>query len=163
MTSLVQPAACRTLAACVLFAGATVWAVEHPDFSRYQVILDRAPFGATTGGADAQVQPNFATRFAFVGLVKTQGSGPLMAMVQDKEANRTHFLVEGAMITNAGVQVVRIERDPSKVVLQQGLETATLAYTPGGGGSPTTMAPQPSGPTAPTMGRRRIPFMRGGN
>jgi hypothetical protein len=136
---------------------------DHPDFGRYQVIVDRAPFGANAGAPEAEAQPNFAARYGFIGLVKTQGAGPLLAMVQDKERNKNYFLAEGETIPNESVKVLHIERSPSKLVLQQGLETATLAYLPTGSAPPmTTAPPQPPGPAAPPVGRRRIPFMRGG-
>ena len=159
MSARIRYAVWLVLATSVL----PVCLADHPDFGRYQVILDRAPFGASAGAAEAEVQPNFAARYAFIGLVKTKEAGPLLAMIQDKERNRNYFLAEGDAIPNESVKVLHIERTPSKLVLQQGLETATLAYLPAGSAAPMAAPPQPTGPAAPMVGRRRIPFIRGGN
>lgn len=154
--------------ACVLPVCVSRAATESQDFSRYQVIIDRAPFGVTTGpGPVPDAQPPFSARFTFVGLVKTEGDGMLRAIVQDKERNRSYFVAENETIPNDTVKIVRIEHSPSKIVLQQGLETATLSYQAGGAvaaPSPAVGTPQqPGQPSAPVSGRRRIPFQRGGN
>jgi hypothetical protein len=152
-----------TLAACV-----GVSAVEQGGFARYQIIIDRAPFGVTAGGPVAEAQPGFSTRYTFVGLVKTESSGTLLAIIYDKDKNRSYFLAEGETIPNENVKLVRIERStPSnKIVLQQGLESATLSYQPAGtaptAASPSPGAPPPAQQPGQVPGRRRIPFMRGG-
>jgi hypothetical protein len=141
------------------------------EFSRYQIILDRSPFSPPAGSVDTP-QPGFATRFSFIGTAKTNDAEPLMAIIQDKEANnRIYFKTEGDSM--GAVSIVSIGQSPgAKLVLKQGLETATLtletkasvgaaplpsAPTPGAnplllGGQPTSGAP---------AGVRRIPFRRG--
>jgi hypothetical protein len=151
--------------ACALSAGVSGAATEQEGFARYQVILDRSPFGAPVGpGSASEAPPPFSTRYAFVGVVKTASSGALLAIIQDRERNRPYFVAEGETIPNESVKLVRIEHSPSKIVLQQGLEVATLAYQPAGAGvaSAPSGVPQPAQPSAPVLGRRRIPFMRGG-
>ena len=142
------------------------------DFARYQVIVDRAPFGAMgTTSADVP-QPSFSTRFTFIGTAK-EGDKPLMAIVMDKEGKNVHFVAAGDKI--GAVTVVKIEkldRAPVKLVLRQDLEIATLlmdSKTAGSGAPPAMDAPppqlmqpgQPPIPGAPQPGARRFPFARG--
>jgi len=157
----------------VLSTGVTQQAADTHNFSRYQIIVDRSPFGAPAAGADIP-QPNFAARFSFIGMAKLSDSQPLMAIIQDKESNnRIYFKSAGDTI--GGVAVVSVEKSPvAKLVLKQALETATLTLeTKGSGGRPLppSMArgqpmppPPPSQRNEPNVspGSRRIPFLRGG-
>jgi hypothetical protein len=141
------------------------------DFSRYQIILDRSPFSPKEGAADAP-QPPFASRFSFIGTAQTNEEARVMAILQDKEANnRIYFKTEGETI--GAVTVVSISQSPgAKVVLKQGLETATLSLeTKATVGAPGSSAPAPAanpllpgGQPMPGMPSpvRRIPFRRGG-
>jgi hypothetical protein len=165
--------------AVVLAARAIGATDEAHDPDRYKVIIDRTPFCASAGAA-AAAQPNFATRFAFVGVVSTTEDNRPLAIIQDKEQNnRIYFKAEGETIDT--VKVVKIEQSdqsPSKLVLRQGLEEATLAYQARAGGpspapvpgmaqpmpgtvAPATVAPGTFVRTQPAT--RRIPFRRGGN
>jgi hypothetical protein len=136
------------------------------DFSRYQIILDRSPFGPPPGSADTP-QPSFASRFSFIGTEKTNDNDPVTAIIQDKEANnRIYFKTEGE--TFGAVTIVSIGQSPgAKLVLKQGLETATLTLeTKASVGAapppPAPGAPMPGQPTpAAPAGVRRIPFRRG--
>ena len=163
-------AACaRGMSLCGTFARATD---GTRDFARYQVILDRAPFGAMAGAAVDVQQPSFSTRFTFIGTAK-EGDKPLMAIVMDKEGNRVRFVAAGDKI--GAVTVVKIEKvdkAPAKLVLKQDLEVATLlmdSKAAGSGASPAmeVSPPQPMQPGQPPMpgaaqpGARRIPFARG--
>ena len=141
------------------------------DFSRYKVIIDRAPFCASASAA-AAAQPNFANRYAFVGMVSTTEDNRPLAIIQDKEQNnRIYFKAEGDTIDN--VKVVKINQSPAKLELQQGLEVATLSYQAHAGGPLPVLVPgmaQPTPGIAATPGTfartqpvpRRIPFRRGG-
>jgi hypothetical protein len=89
-----------------------------------------------------------------------------MAVLQDKEANnRIYFKTEGETI--GAVTVVSISQSPgAKVVLKQGLETATLSLetkaTVGAPGPAPAVNPMPGQPaTSVPTGVRRIPFRRG--
>jgi len=134
---------------------------ESHDLGPYQVIIDKSPFGAVPGLASADVQPDFATRFILVGIVDSNGvENALQAIIMDKQKNITHFTAEGETIDE--VKVLHIEDKPPKVVIQRGLETATLTFpehAPALGGAPS----QPGGPGyAPPNRFQRIPFRRGG-
>ena len=154
----------------LLVAGRVV-AAESQDFARYQIIVDRAPFGAVTAAGVPDAVPNFAQRFQLVGIVTSTGL-PVAAeaVLSDKEANnRALFKAEGEMI-EGGVKVVRIQdalTSKAKVVLQFGLETATLTFAERQN-TPTAGTPQPGQPPQPPGGVPgrppivgRIPFRRG--
>ena len=140
------------------------------DSGRYQIIVDRAPFGQmVVGGPDSQ-QPPFATRFTFVGTAQLDPDKPVMAIIMDKEGNHVHFKAEGDTIGNISVvSIEKADKGTTKLVLKQGLETATLllepktagGVAPPGGGQPGQPGQPPtSQPNQPAL--RRIPFRRGG-
>ena len=159
----------------MLSTGVPPPATDTHSFDRYKIIVDRAPFGAMTGSAADTQQPNFATRFNFIGTAKLSESQPLMAIIQDKEAkDRTYFKSVGDTI--GGVTIERIDKSPTaKLVLKQGLETATLTLetkmgtgrslppsaSAAAGNQPAPQAGQPPA-AVPPQGPRRIPFLRGG-
>lgn len=174
-----RPRAFRDLtAACVLVMGARAGVIHAAegthDFSRYQIILDRAPFGQMSAADAAAQQPPFSTRFTFMGIAKAGDDKPLLAIILDKERNQMRFVSEGDTI--GSVSVVKIEkvgRGPAKVVLKQGLELATLVLEPKAGGATPAPGPQavPGQPPQPGQvpgqvptqsGGRRLPFRRGG-
>ena len=150
-----------------LSVSAVVVATETTDFNRYQAIIDRTPFGAVQG-TNNETAPNWLARWQYVGnTVSNSGSGPVQAILFDKEANRSYFRAEGESV-DANISVVKIDinQKPPKLVLKNGLETATLTFPEriavAGMPSPTTANPAPGTPGAaapPTI--RRIPFRRG--
>ena len=143
------------------------------DFARYQIILDRVPFGKMDASADNAPQPGFSTRFAFVGLASEGPDQPLLAIIEEKDTKHVDFKAEGESIGT--VNVVKIEKSengPTKLVLKQDLEVATLvleakpgagAAAPGPSASGQPAQPgQPPGQMPLQPGVRRIPFRRGG-
>jgi hypothetical protein len=160
------------LVAAALSAAATPSAEETHGFARYQIILDRSPFGPVPGSANpaAAAQPGFSQRLTLVGIVQSNGQdGVVQAIIDDKTGHRTYFKTEGEAIDD--VKVLHIEiKPPQSVVVQRGLETATLTFP-----EPSATAAQPPGarppqpgsamqsePNAPPpVGIRRIPFRRG--
>jgi hypothetical protein len=171
-----QHSARNTAIVCAL-AGSLVGLDVHAtdtlhDFSRYQIIIDRLPFGAMSG-SETVPQPPFSARFTFIGTIKEDDTKPLLAVIFDKEGSQTHFKAEGEMIGD--ITVVKIEKAdkaPVKLVLKQGLEVATLSLetkTSVGPAPPApALQPQPAIPGLPVApvpvqpGVRRIPFRRGG-
>jgi len=145
------------------------------DFERYRVILDRAPFGQMGASDKDAPQPSFATRFTFVGLTSEDGQ-PLLAVIQENDTKHVDFKAEGESIGT--VQVMKIEKSetgPTKLVLKQDLEVATLVLEAkpgsGSGAAAPSGAPSPGQPAQPGQppmpmpiqpGIRRIPFRRGG-
>lgn len=139
------------------------------DFSRYQIILERAPFGQMGTSPENAPQPSFSTRFTFVGIASEGNDKPLLAIIQENDTKHVDFRAEGESIDR--VTVVKIEKSetgPSKLVLKQDLEVATLTLETRPGSAGTTasgqQAPpgQPGAPGQPPPGVRRIPFRRGG-
>jgi hypothetical protein len=155
----------------VLLADGRGWAATM-EFSHYQIIIDRMPFGGMQGGAAGAV-PGFAARFVFVGLVSADFTGSrLQAVLLDKSGtNRAYFKGEGEMIDDVKVAHIEAALPNRNVLLQRGLETATLTYEPRGSSGPGTAAvgpaPGPNPMPVPTTtnvplptGSRRIPFRR---
>ncbi len=124
------------------------------------------------GAADTTPQPPFSTRYNFVGIAKLDETQPLLAIIIDKEGNRTYFKAEGETIGDATVQQIeKADKGQVKLVLKQGLEVATLTMesktsvgaAPPGGAQPQPQPGIPGQPPAPLpAGVRRIPFRRGG-
>jgi hypothetical protein len=142
------------------------------DFERYKIILDREPFGPMNGAAVETAAPGFATHYTFVGTAQVADDQPLLAIIVDKEGNRVYFKGEGDSLGAASVvKIERPEKGPAKLVLKQGLETATLVLEPKAGAVPAAGASVPAGQPVqpgqpgvpPTIqpGARRIPFHRG--
>ena len=166
----------RTSILLALAASLTALAVRADetshDFARYQIVVDRAPFGALIGAADNAPQPSFSANYSFVGTAKLDDTQPLLAIIQEKAGNRTFFKAEGE--TMGDVTVVKIEKTDKaqvKLVLKQGLEVATLSLetktsvgaAPPAAGQPQPVVPGlPPGPASAQPGVRRIPFRRGG-
>lgn len=140
------------------------------DFTRYQIILDRAPFGAI-GGAPPVEQPGFATRFTFIGMVQMDSDAPPLAVIMENDNKHINFKAEGETIGTVKIdKIEKSDKGPTKLVLKQGLETATLVLeSKAAGGAPAAGAPaNPGQPGQPPVqgtvqpGARRIPFRRGG-
>ena len=169
-----QHSARNTAIVCALagsLVGSAVRATDTPhDFSRYQIIVDRLPFGAMSGAADIP-QPSFSAHYNFVGTLKEDETKPLLAVIFDKEGSQTYFKAEGEMMGDT--TVVKIEKGDKgqvKLVLKQGLEVATLLLETKTSGAPPSPGAQPQpaipgiapAPVPPQPGVRRIPFRRGG-
>jgi hypothetical protein len=142
-------------------------AAESYKYDRYQVILERAPFGPVSATEGPGAAPNFATQLQLVALVESNSVLP-QAGILDKQANRTYYRAEGESIDD--VKVVSIDLTARKVVTQKGLEKATLTFeqrpnTPLPGGAAPAAVPRPVVPGQPRPiappGVRRIPFRRG--
>jgi hypothetical protein len=161
-----------TPAPSAVSTGATAQAADTHKFSRYQIIVDRAPFGAVSGStAENAPQPNFAARFTFIGTAKLSETQALMAIILDKDSNnRPYFKSAGDTI--GPITIARVERSPTaKLVLKQGLETATLTLetktapgAPSAPAAPPANQPQRGQPSSTPFqpGVRRVPFQRGG-
>jgi len=144
-------------------------AATAQEFSRYQIVIDRSPFGPISASGAVMPEPNFAQRYQFVALVTSNGDqGVVQAIIFDKEANRSFFRAQGESLDN-GVKVERIDVEPvAKVVLKSGLETAQLVFQSRATAPAAMPVPQPGVQPAPLPGPhggpspvRRIPFRRG--
>jgi len=153
--------------------GINAYATEPThDFTPYKIILEREPFGPMNGAAADAPPPGFSTRYTFVGTAQVAEDQPVLAIIVDKEGNRVYFKGEGDSLGSASVvKIERPDKAPAKLVLKQGLETATLLLEPKAGGAASPASPAPAGqsgqpglplpPVTIQPGTRRIPFHRG--
>ena len=155
---------------------------------RYQVVIDRAPFGTVTGVAEKV--PGFAERLMFVGLVPSATTNQPLAVLYDSSRNRSVLVAVGDSVGAPGdpanrpgddIRVVKVDvqGENSSVTIQHGIDTARLTLKtretplPSAGAGPVPPMPMPAGAgamtvpgQAPTPGgtgvllptRRRIPF-----
>ena len=78
--------------------------------ARYQVILDRIPFGLVPPSKIGHGALGFG-RYAFVGLVSPDGtSSNRVAVIHDRQCNYYYFKAEGEQIDD--IKVVRLENAP---------------------------------------------------
>ena len=146
------------------------FAEESPDFSRYQALIDRSPFGQVQG-AGAELAPNWIANYVFSGLTQSNaGEGAVQAIITTKDNSHWYFRSEGETI-DVSIAVMKIDLNPKqpKLVLKNGLETGTLTFPerstvsqPVAPGVPPGIAPPQAGvPSAVPPTVRRIPFRRG--
>jgi hypothetical protein len=154
----------------VLAAGVT--GATTTDFTRYQSIIDRSPFGQVQSNVP-DAAPNWLANYVFCGLIQSNsGNGAVQAIISTKDNNRWVFRAEGEIVdSDVVVQKIDQSQRSTKVVLKKGLETGTLAFpertavpmaaAPNPAMPPGVGAPPPAagGAVPPTI--RRIPFRRG--
>ncbi|MCS7048582.1 MAG: hypothetical protein NZ483_04725 [Verrucomicrobiae bacterium] len=146
---------------------ATALAAERPEWERYKVIVDRAPFGVpAAAGGPATPAPGWADEFRLVGLVPDPHSTNVLVILQDKQ--RAHLKFPGETIGDVRIEEVILAGPASQVVLRRGFETARLNFPDRATGVPLLPAVAAAGPAvqptetpSPPPGRRRIPFRRG--
>ena len=152
-----------------MFVGAN-FATETPDFSRYQPLIDRSPFGQVQG-AGAELAPNWIANYVFSGVTQSNaGQGAVQAIITTKDNSHWYFRSEGETI-DVSIAVMKIDLNPKqpKLVLKNGLETGTLTFpersavpqTTPPGAPPGIAPPQGGAPGAVPPTVRRIPFRRG--
>lgn len=158
------------VAGVFLLQGASDLGAETPGFDQYQVIIDRAPFGGLAGAPGTSPQPSFADNYVFVGIVSENGR--VLAVIQPRGNPRAEFKAEGESIGDVTIAKIEPNGDKSKLVLQRGVEKATLSFPPrtGEGAPPLIMqaamqpvppAPAPAPSVVNVAPRRRIPFRKG--
>jgi len=150
-------------------------AMEKTSFDRYQVIIDRAPFGRSNGGGVVSaVASNFMARYAFVGFVGSPENGMLAALV-DKQTNQSYFKAPGETMDDVTIVCIENTQPKRRLVLRRGLEVGTLTFGEGAPSAEGMVSPQiaplalmpsalmsppdPSHRPVPTS-RRRTPFIR---
>lgn len=118
-------------AALNLFGGGTAWAaLTGYEFSRYQVILDKKPFGEVTPSEDALPQAALGEVIAKEIEMKSivdDGSGIRIGLL-DKKTNKNISLGVGE--NYEGLQVVSVNYDHEEAVLKKGSETVVIKLRP---------------------------------
>ncbi|MDP2991391.1 MAG: hypothetical protein Q8O57_12605 [Kiritimatiellota bacterium] len=106
-------------------------AVTTTDFSRYQVVLDRKPFGevapiAVPGAADLAAAESFAKDYEMKGII--DDGDKIQVCVLDKKINKHIYLDIGQEIS--GMQLVSVNYDKEEAVLKMGIETTVIKLHP---------------------------------
>ncbi len=139
-------------------------AVSPPTFERYQVILERQPFGPALSAESTEASTTSTTMVATsatgealglraCGLVQVEGEG-LRAGLVDSKTGKSYFLAPGEM--EDGIRVASVNFETEEVVVQRGSEMAILRLKEAGpgekkaGGSAVTR-PAFTPPRPPTM------------
>jgi hypothetical protein len=140
----------------ILFAGSSAFAAY--DLSRYEAIIDRAPFGKEPPSETAEpARPDgeFARQYRLCMLYKNS-DGQLKAGLVSKTNNKNFFLQVGE--SGEGLSLVDIRLEDGVAVLQQGDETAQLILeglgTPWGPISPASATASSAPATALQQVRR---------
>jgi len=112
-------------------AALTAHAVTTTDFSRYQVILDRNPFGeiapiVVPGAAGPALCESFAKDYEMKAII--DDGDKIQVCVLDKKTNKHIYLDIGQEIS--GMQLVSVNYDKEEAVLKMGVETTVIKLHP---------------------------------
>lgn len=138
------------------------WQEVHADFSRYQVILDRQPFGEapdaeTLAPAPARpAGPSYADALRLVAMTISQGDIRVGLVDGNVRPPRTYFLFVGEQ--EAGIRVVAADYEAETVLVEKEGDQRTLRM--GGGGGVAARGPGPgmiAGATQPSEATDRQP------
>ncbi len=155
----------------VTLAGMTAQA-RVAEFSRYEVILSRRPFGepsAVVGpGTDepkpVPTGPSFADSLKLVALTYSQGDVRVGFVDSNAKPPKTYFLFVGE--SENGIEVVSASYDDERVVLRKGGDERTLSMASGGSVVRTARTATPvdrpsagidSRPVVPVVSRNPVP------
>ncbi|MCX6996646.1 MAG: hypothetical protein NTV49_06080 [Kiritimatiellaeota bacterium] len=105
-------------------------AAPTTDFDRYQIILDRNPFGVSGGvqAATAVTNLNLADTFAKslrMSALLDLPAGPRVGLINTALTNQSYYLGVGEK-SDDGVELVSINYLAEEAVLRKGLETVVL-------------------------------------
>jgi len=154
-------------AGVVLMAVGVGAAAEQADFSRYQVILDRKPFGDESARAAQaltieQLQTSFIKDLRLCAVYENPDEGIRVGLVSIKTNPPSSFILGIDESTDDGITLVNADYDAGRALLRKGAEEYWIsmgndpAVAPGGGGAPTVFG---AGVSAPgTAGDRRVSY-----
>lgn len=105
---------------------------DVPDFSRYQIILDRKPFGqpppVDTTPPPISPAESFARTLKMTALLETDDGGVRIGLF-DQQGNQSFFLSVGQ--TENGVELVSADYDKEEAVIRKGSEMAVIKLQSG--------------------------------
>lgn len=108
-------------------------AVTTTDFSRYQVVIDRKPFGevapiaaAVTGATDQVAIESFVKDYEMKAII--DDGDKLQVCLLDKKINKHLYLDIGQEVS--GMQLVSVNYDKEEAVLKMGTETTVIKLHP---------------------------------
>ncbi len=127
------------------------------DFTRYQVILDRLPFGseavpAAAGAAAVDAQPAapaITKTLKMCAITRHDRTGALQVGLVDTATKKNYFIAVGE--TEDGITVVEADYEAEKALLSKDGQETWITMT-----DVATMAATPTPP--PTLGRPRLPM-----
>ena len=122
---------CLVIAIAGWGAALVAHAVTTTDFSRYQVVLDRKPFGevapiAVPGAADLAAAESFAKDYEMKAII--DDGDKIQVCVLDKKTNKHIYLDIGQEIS--GMQLASVNYDKEEAVLKMGVETTVIKLHP---------------------------------
>jgi hypothetical protein len=128
-----------TILTSVLLAGLgpSAFAVET-GFEKYQVILDRNPFGEAPDLSDQAAAPaptislaeSFARSLKMTAILEPDNQPRKVGLV-DTATNDSYFLAEGEIDPNSGVELVSADFEQETALLRKGDEMVELRLTSG--------------------------------
>lgn len=105
---------------------------DTPDFERYQIILDRKPFGTApppeATAAPVPAQDSFAKNLRMSALLEMD-DGTMKIGLIDQSSNKSFFLAVGD--TEEGVELVSADYDKEEAVVRKGAEMAVIKLQSG--------------------------------
>ena len=127
----------QTMCGCVVIAIAgwgaalVVPAVTTTDFSRYQAVIDRKPFGeiapiVVPGAADLAVVESFVKDYEMKAII--DDGDKIQVCVLNKKTKKHIYLDIGQEIS--GMQLVSVNYDKEEAVLKMGIETTVVKLHP---------------------------------
>lgn len=122
---------CLVIAMAAWGAALVAHAVTTTDFSRYQVVIDRKPFGEVApivvpGAADLAAAESFAKDYEMKGII--DDGDKIQVCILDKKTNKHIYLDIGQEIS--GMQLVSVNYDNEEAVLKMGVETTVIKLHP---------------------------------
>ena len=106
---------------------------DTPDFSRYQVILDRKPFGTAPPPEDTSNRPiplseSFAKNLRMSALLEVEGGGIRIGLI-DSQSGKNFFL--GIGDNEDGIELISASYKDEEAVIRKGPEMAVLKLQSG--------------------------------
>lgn len=131
-------------------------AVTTTDFSRYQVVIDRKPFGEVApilapGVADLATVESFAKDYEMKAII--DDGDKLQVCILDKKANKHMYLDIGQEIS--GMRLVSVNYDKEEAVLKMGTETTVIKLHPDKDKAKDALPAMPGALSAPSFGMPR--------
>ena len=131
-------------------------AAAKTDFSRYQVILDRNPFGEVApiivpGAADMVAAEAFAKDYEMKAII--DDGNKIQVCVLNKKTKKHIYLDIGQEIS--GMQLVSVNYDKEEAVLKMGVETTVIKLHPDKDKDKGATPAMASAPGLPSFGRPR--------
>ncbi len=106
---------------------------DSPDFARYQVILDRKPFGTAPPPEDMSNKPiplseSFAKNLRMSALLEVEGGGVRIGLI-DTQSGKNFFLGIGE--SEEGIELISASYKDEEAVIRKGAEMAVLKLQSG--------------------------------